>query len=119
MKSPLPSFFLNPVFTEAEARALNDRVFREVPIEKARAVVRQAEIARILEKCGSISVPGIGQRIGVVDSRTFMRWHQENPGFWNDPSSKRRFLADNPQYRAHGYKSQATPKFFDMGRVAK
>ena len=105
-----------PVFTAEEAKALNDRVLREVPVEKARAIVRRAEIARVLEKCGSVHGPGgLGQRVGMVDARTFFRWHQENPRFWEEKKNRDRFLADNPQYLAQGYRPKPTPKFFDMG----
>lgn len=97
---------------------MNDRILRDVPVEKARSVVKKAEIARILEKCGSIRTPGVGQRVGVVDARTFFRWHQENPGFWDHKQSRDRFLADNPQYCAQGYKPKPTPRVFDMGKTA-
>jgi hypothetical protein len=108
----------NPLFNDAEFAAMNDRVLREVPLEKARAVVRQAEIGRILEKCGSIQVPGLGQRVGVMDARTFMRWWKEDPDIFNSKRAKAKFLGDNPQYAAKGYKPQPTAKIFDMGAKA-
>lgn len=96
-------------------REINDRVFREVPEEKARSVIRQAEIARIMEKSGSLNMNGLGQKIGGVDRRTFFRWHQQYPGCWSDKSFVREFLRDNENARAPGYKPGSQGKFFDMG----
>lgn len=104
-------FMLMPVFTAEEAKALNDRVLRDVPMEKAMGVVRQAQIARVLEKTGSIRRDGLGQRTGVVDARTFFRFQQEFPGCWNDKGFRDEFLRDNPQCRAEGYKVRGRPKY--------
>jgi hypothetical protein len=101
------------------ARAMNDRVWREASTEKAQAVLRQAEIARIMEKTGSIRSNGLGQRTGVIDARTFMRWDQEHKGCWSDPTFRRQFLADNPQCRAPGYNPKSRGVVFDMGAKAK
>lgn len=95
---------LLPVYNAEEAQALNDRVFREVPAEKAKAVLNQAMIARVLEKTGSIRTEGVGQRVGIVDARTFFRFQQEFPGCWNDKGFRDEFLRDNPHLCAPGYK---------------
>lgn len=100
------------------ARAMNDRVWREASTEKAQSVLRQAEIARIMQKTGSLRSEGLGQKVGGIDTRTFMRWHQEHPGCWSDPSFRRQFLADNPQCRAPGYQPPSRGVVFDMGAKA-
>jgi hypothetical protein len=35
----------------------------------------------------------------VIDARTFFRWEQMDKGFWNDKSSRDKFLRDNPECR--------------------
>ena len=106
---------LDHIFSGDERKLMNDWALRYVDEEKAASIVTRSQIARILEKCGSISAPGIGQRTGAIDPRTFMRWHQTNPGMWNDKREREYFLADNPQYCAAGFRPNARPKVFDMG----
>jgi hypothetical protein len=86
------------------AKSVHDQVLRDVPKEKVQAVLRQAEIARVLEKTGSVKSDGLGQLIGRVDARTFMRWWQEHRGCWQDEGFIKEFLKDNPQCRAAGYR---------------
>ena len=33
----------------------------------------------------------------VVDARTFFRWQQEDPQFWEDPANIKRVTKDNPE----------------------
>lgn len=105
---------LLPVFSAAEADALNDRVLREAPAEKVRAVLAQAQIGRALDTLGSCQVPGIGQRVGAIDLRTFLRWHQQYPGCWNDKAFRDEFLRDNPQCKAKGYKVKNRPSYVSL-----
>ena len=93
----------NPTEIEELRRAINDRVLRSVDDEKAKAVVRQAEIARVLEKTGSLRSEGLGQRIGAIDSRVFFRWWQQYRGCWQNEEFIKEFLRDNAQCRAPGY----------------
>ena len=86
------------------AKSIHDRALRDVPAEKARAVLKQAEIARALELEGSIRHEGLGQKIGTIDARTFMRWHQQFQHCWSDPGFIKEFLKNNPCYRAAGYR---------------
>lgn len=94
---------MNPVFSGAELRGIMDSVLRNVPKEKAKGVLERAKIARVLQSAGSVKRDGVGQRVGVVDARTFYRWHQENPGMWDNKAERDKFLRDNPQCRAEGY----------------
>lgn len=98
------------------AKAMNDRVWREAPAEKVQATLRQAEIARVMEKTGSTRSDGLGQKVGGIDARTFMRWHQQYPGCWENKKFREDFLASNPQCRAPGYKAGGGALVFDMGR---
>lgn len=34
---------------------------------------------------------------GVVDARTYMRWQQVDPHFWEDDNNVKRILKDNPE----------------------
>jgi len=90
--------------TFAFAKSIHDRVLRDVPAEKARSVLRQAELARAMQTEGVVrSGAGLGQLQGRIDSRTFMRWWQQEKGCWNDPGFIREFLRDNPPCRAACY----------------
>jgi ABC-type Zn uptake system ZnuABC Zn-binding protein ZnuA len=41
---------------------------------------------------------GAEQRLtGIIDGRTFFRWLQTDPHFWNDPGNWKRFAKDNPE----------------------
>lgn len=103
------------LFSAEEVKGLNDRVLREVPDEKAKAVLDRASIARVLAAAGSVRRDGLGQRAGVVDARTFFRFHQQDPGCWNNKKFRDEFLGDNPHCRGQGYRPKASRKIFDMG----
>ena len=80
-------------------------MLRNVPEEKARAIVRQAQLARAMELEGSVRTKeGLGQKIGSIDSRIFMRWWQEHQGCWMDEGFIKDFLKKNPECRAAGYR---------------
>lgn len=86
------------------AQSVYDQVLRNVPAEKAASVIRQEHRAKALAAMGVQKTrDGLGQMIGSIDSRTYMRWHQMAPGCWSDPAFVRGFLKDNPQCRAPGY----------------
>ena len=87
------------------AKSIHDQVLRDVPAEKARAVLRQSQLARAMEQEGVIrSGAGLGQLTGRIDIRTYMRWWQQEKGCWNDPTFIKEFLRDNPNCRAAGYR---------------
>ena len=98
---------MNPVFSDAELRGIYDQALRNVPDEKAKGILERAKIARILQNAGSVRVPGLGQKIGTVDARTFMRHHQERPRCWDDKEYREEFLRDNPECRAAGYRPKS------------
>ena len=37
--------------------------------------------------------------VGAIDARTFLRWEQKDPGFWNDTANRDKFYKDNPECR--------------------
>ena len=101
--------------TEELRDFINQKVWRDVEKEKAQAILRQAEIARVMEKTGSLKSDGLGQKIGAIDSRVFFRWWQEYHGCWQDEGFIREFLRDNPQCRAPGYAGPTGKPVISLG----
>lgn len=99
------------VFPPGFANALLKEVRGQLPTEKMRERLKQVELWKQMQAAGSVSINGIGQKIGTVSARTFFRWHREFPGCWNDPGFVKRMLKDNPQMCAPGYRPDAAPKF--------
>ena len=100
-------------------KIMNDRVLRDVSKEKAQSVVRQSQMAQIMEKTGSLAINGIGQRTGLVDSRVFFRWWQQYPGCWTDESFIKEFLRDNPACRAPGWHGPTGKPMISLGTKTK
>jgi len=46
------------------------------------------------------TVEGLGQLVGIIDQELYLRWHLQEEGCWNDKNFKRKFLADNPEFKA-------------------
>jgi hypothetical protein len=84
--------------------AINRKVKAELPAEKARAREEQTKIAQKLAREGSVYVPGLGQKIGSIDARTYYRHLQENPGSMRDPGYIQQLLRDSPKLCAPGYR---------------
>lgn len=102
---------MSEIITELTPEFLREfeaEVLGAVPAEKVKADLKQAEIGRVLAAEGALAVEGLGQKLGEVDSRTFFRWAQENPGCWQDPAFVREFFKDNPQCRSPGWKPTAS-----------
>jgi hypothetical protein len=96
-------------FFDAEyARHLEQRVQGSLPREKFEANRRQLKIAKQLHHEGSVVSNVTGQKLGSVDARIFHRWQKTDPNFWKDPIKVERFLLDNPQCRAPGWKPKYT-----------
>lgn len=76
---------------------------KTIPAEKVKADLAQAFIGRALIAEGSTCVEGLGQRQGEVDARTYFRWHQSNPGCWEDKSFRHEFFQDNPHLKDKGF----------------
>lgn len=82
----------------------NDRFLRTIPAEKATMELQEAQIGRALQLEGGHKVDGLGQMMGKIPVREFMRWHQSHPGCWQDDAFVREFFRDNPPLRAAGYR---------------
>ena len=59
------------------------------------------ESARLEAMTPRKTVEGLGQLVGIVDQELYLRWHLQEEGCWNDKNFKRKFLADNPEYKAN------------------
>ncbi len=90
--------------------AMNAKVWREMPAEKARAAQEQTRIAQKLQAQGSVRINGLGQKMGSIDRRTYFRHQQENPGCWSDPGYAEQLLRDSPKLRAPGYQPKVARK---------
>lgn len=78
-----------------------DEILGTIPREKVQCELRQVAIARVVQAVGSVSIPGIGQKIATIDPRLFFRMRAEAGG---DPDFIYDYLADNPHLLAPGYK---------------
>lgn len=47
------------------------------------------------------TVDGLGQLVGIIDQELYLRWHLQEEGCWNDRNFKRKFLMDNPEFKAN------------------
>jgi hypothetical protein len=96
-------------FFDAEFAAhLEKKVRGKLPQEKHEARERQLRIARDLRRDGSVTSNVTGQKLGSIDSRTYFRWQATDNNFWRDPIKVERFLLDNPQCRAPGWRPRFT-----------
>lgn len=79
----------------AKLKARNER---EAQAERATYKDRQRQVARNHEHLKGVSLKNM-KPVGAIDARTFLRWEQEAPGFWNDNASRNSFYRDNPECR--------------------
>lgn len=81
---------------------LNDYLAREnnrkAYYEKQTYAQRQAEIAKDNEIAKGQQGKHFKQT-GAIDLTTFTRMEQNDPGFWDDKSSRDKFMKDNPECR--------------------
>lgn len=78
-----------------------DEILGTIPEEKVQCALRQVQIAKVVHAMGSVSIPGIGQKVATIDSRLWHRMFQESG---KDPDFIYGYLADNPQLCAPGYR---------------
>jgi hypothetical protein len=88
---------LDQAMSPAEASVFKHGLKHYIDEEKAMTRLRQIKTAKIEREKGARSVEGLGQLIGVVDSRNYFRWLQEDPDFWRDGKNIDKFLKDNEQ----------------------
>lgn len=82
-----------------------DEILGTIPEEKVQCELRQMRAARIMQQAGSVSIPGIGQKIASIDPRLYFRMRAEAGG---DPDFIYDYLADNPYLCAPGYKPKSS-----------
>lgn len=77
---------------EREAR----RGFEQEKFEYRR---RQLAIRREQEELSKHRrvIDGLGPPVACIDARTYIRWAQEDPHFWDDAGNRKRFYRDNPE----------------------
>lgn len=90
--------------TPAELHAMEQRFQATVPQEKATIERQGLEIGAQLRDEGGQAVEGVGQKMGEVPPRLYLRWIQHDPHFWKDEINVHKFFADNPQYCSPGWK---------------
>lgn len=95
---------ITDVFPEAHNRSWLEGFERECRFawekEKADYMARQQRAQQEIRETPIKNIDGLGQLIGVFDARTYFRWQEEDPWFWDDRQNVERFLQDNPECRA-------------------
>ena len=66
--------------------------------EKSTYTERQREVARQGRAHAGQQLKNM-KPTAQIDARTFLRWEQQDKGFWNDKASRDKFLIDNPECR--------------------
>lgn len=66
--------------------------------EKSTYAERQREVARQGQSHAGHQLKNM-KPTAQIDARTFLRWEQQDKGFWNDKASRDKFLKDNPECR--------------------
>lgn len=89
---------MGAISEDEQIARLQEQVNREGAIEKATYKDRQRKIREVGSKVNDIKSKHF-KHTGSIDARTFMRWEQQSPGFWNDDSSRNKFMKDNPECR--------------------
>jgi hypothetical protein len=86
------------------AKGLYDELQREIPREKVRHYLDAEK--RIREEALTIKVKpfvdGLGMRKLSTPIRTWLRWKEEDPHFWEDKKNVDNFYKDNPECRGDG-----------------
>ena len=91
---------LDQEFPGADAQWLKglEREFRwGVELEKAQYMARQKAARGEFESTPLKNVEGLGQLTHVFDARTYFRWLEEDPHFWEDDGNVKSFARDNPE----------------------
>lgn len=85
------------------AQHLDRELRMEVAKEKVEYANRAARVAKVNQQLlPDEYIDGLGPKCASIDARTYFRWHQSEPGCWQDPSFLREFVRDNPESRVAG-----------------
>jgi hypothetical protein len=71
---------------------------QEMATEKETYKERQRAVAKMHEDMKGMKSKHF-KPVGAIDARTFLRWEQHDPGFWNDTKTRDKFYKDNPECR--------------------
>lgn len=86
------------VSDEAYIARLKAQNEAEARVERETYNARQRDVAKAHEHLKGLSNKHF-KPVGAIDARTFIRWEQQDPGFWNDKASRDKFYNDNPECR--------------------
>lgn len=86
------------VSDEQYIEKLRQRNHEDMLREKATYKERQRAVAKAHEDMKGKSSKHF-RPVGAIDARTFLRWEQKDPGFWNDTANRDKFYKDNPECR--------------------
>lgn len=93
-----------PKFAPKEDKAWWDRLMADVQLgfgaEKLRQRQHIQEIARSEQNEKRRTVNGLGQLKALIPQDVYLRWHQAEPGCWNDKGFRKAFYRDNPELLA-------------------
>ena len=89
---------------ESFMREFEKEILGQIPEEKVQADLRQAKIGRVMQKQGSRSIEGLGQRVAEIDPRLYFRLRQQYGKDYEEGEWIRDFLSSNPNMCAPGYK---------------
>ena len=85
-------------------REFEAEILGQIPEEKVKADLRQAEIGRQMKREGSVKMNGLGQKVAEIDPRLYFRMRQDFGNKYEEREWVRDFLADNPAMCAPGYR---------------
>ena len=123
LPQPIPTMQIDdtPQASPDEARKLWGVAENALPAEKANIEARGKVIGSKLHQEGSLRIDGVGQKVAEIPLALYVRLEQQFPGCMRDKEFVDALLADNPQFRAQGYrpKQHSLRHAFDMGRANK
>lgn len=88
----------NRISDEEYIARLRKRNEEDMRKEKATYTERQRAVAKAHEDMKGKKSKYF-KPVGAIDARTFLRWEQQDPGFWNDTKNRDKFYKDNPECR--------------------
>jgi transposase len=97
---------LNIIVKGGSTKRSQSETIRDMERQNAEAVIRekstykerQRDVARLAQSHRGQKLKNM-KPTASIDARTFLRWEQQDKGFWNDKASRDKFLKDNPECR--------------------
>ncbi len=85
-------------------REFEAEILGQIPDEKVKADLRQAQIAKAMKAEGSVRMNGLGQKVAEIDPRLYFRMRQAFGANYDEREWILDFLADNESLCAPGFK---------------